>query len=71
MGGTIRLSVEVMIYTVTRHDFDELQSDFTCPYIQLRPDYAMIMRETVELLLSEEEVQDIENKLSILHLTSS
>ena len=57
-----------MKYTVTKQDFDELQNDYSCPYLQLRPDYAMVIHETVELLLSEEEVQDIENKLSILNI---
>ena len=59
-----------MKYTVTKQDFDELQNDFSCPYLRLQPDYVMVMHETVELLLSEDEVQDIENKLSILHLSS-
>ena len=66
----MRVSVEVTIYTVTRHDFDDLQSDSTCSYLQLQPNYAMVMHETVELFLSEDEVQDIKYKLSILHLSS-
>ena len=64
------MSIEIIKYTVTKQDFAELQNNFICPYLDLRSDYAMIMPETVELFLSEDEVQDIENKLSILHLSS-
>ena len=62
------MSVEVISFSVTKNDYSELEKIFQCPYLQLRPDFNLEGKDIIELFLVESEIDDIVEKLSILHL---
>lgn len=63
------MSIEVWSYYIPIKDLDSLRREYSSPYLDLVPDYKeSIKKQVIELLLSEEEILDLETKLEILHL---
>ena len=64
------MSIEVHSYYLPIKDLEDLQREYSSPYLDLTPDYKESIREqTIELLLSEDEILDVEAKLDLLHIT--
>ena len=61
------MSVDVQIYSLTKEDYSTLQKEFHSPYLQLQPDYNLVMQEQVELFLTEDEILDVLVKIELLH----
>ena len=60
------MSVDVQVFSITKRDYNELQRYFTSPYLQLLPDYKEQLDEKIELFLTDQEVDDLQEKLSVL-----
>ena len=60
------MSVDVQVFSITKRDYNELQRNFTSPYLQLLPDYKEQLDEKIELFLTDQEVDDLQEKLSVL-----
>ena len=64
------MSIEVKSYFINMSDFESLQKEFTSSYLSLTPDYReAIQNNQIELLLSDDEIFDLEAKLDLLHIT--
>lgn len=60
------MTVEVQVFSITKRDYNELQKNFTSPHLQLFPEYKERLDEEIELFLTDQEVNDLQEKLSVL-----